>query len=115
MSDETQAADLTTNIVESTEVKEYTSFEDMKLSENLLRGIFAHGFEKPSKIQQKTVERIEILCVDEFNLILNNHRLKGEFLGQRSVNVTGDIRIIYRKEGSTIILLLQIGSHSQLY
>ena len=69
----------------------------------------------PSKIQQKTVERIEILCVDEFNLILNNHRLKGEFLGQRSVNVTGDIRIIYRKEGSTIILLLQIGSHSQLY
>ncbi len=69
----------------------------------------------PSKIQQKTVERIEILCVDEFNLILNNHPLKGEFLGQRSINVTGDIRIIYRKEGSTIILLLQIGSHSQLY
>lgn len=55
MSDETHATDLTTNIVESKEVKEYTSFEDMELSENLLRGIFAHGFEKPSKIQQKGI------------------------------------------------------------
>ncbi len=55
MSEETKATDLTTTIVESSEVKEYTSFEDMGLSENLLRGIFAHGFEKPSKIQQKGI------------------------------------------------------------
>lgn len=32
-----------------------TSFDDMKLSDNLLRGIYAYGFEKPSKIQQLAI------------------------------------------------------------
>jgi len=39
----------------SYEMKEYTSFEDMDLPEQLMRGIFAYGFEKPSKIQQKGI------------------------------------------------------------
>jgi translation initiation factor 4A len=39
----------------TTEIKEYTSFDDMGLPDTLLRGIFAHGFEKPSKIQQKGI------------------------------------------------------------
>lgn len=32
------------------------SFDDMKLSENLLRGIYSYGFEKPSPIQQRGIE-----------------------------------------------------------
>lgn len=39
----------------ATEVKNYTSFEDMDLSEDLLRGILSHGFEKPSAIQEKAI------------------------------------------------------------
>jgi Superfamily II DNA and RNA helicases len=31
------------------------SFEDMNLKENLLRGIYAYGFDKPSKIQQESI------------------------------------------------------------
>ena len=38
---------------EWTEVCE--SFDDMGLHENLLRGIYAYGFEKPSAIQQRAV------------------------------------------------------------
>jgi len=34
------------------EIKVYESFEDMCLSDNLTRGIYSYGFEKPSKIQQ---------------------------------------------------------------
>lgn len=34
------------------ELKVYESFEDMCLSDNLTRGIYSYGFEKPSKIQQ---------------------------------------------------------------
>lgn len=45
-----------TNIIESPEVKEIDTFEDMDLSEDLLRGIYSHGFEKPSKIQQKAIK-----------------------------------------------------------
>lgn len=33
----------------------YLNFEEMNLKENLLRGIFAYGFEKPSKIQSKAI------------------------------------------------------------
>lgn len=33
----------------------YDSFDEMGLHENLLRGIFAYGFEKPSAIQQKGI------------------------------------------------------------
>jgi hypothetical protein len=31
------------------------SFDDMGLKENLLRGIYAYGFEKPSAIQQRAI------------------------------------------------------------
>jgi len=37
------------------EVKEYPSFDEMELPECLLRAIYAYGFEKPSKIQQKGI------------------------------------------------------------
>lgn len=33
----------------------YNNFDDMKLKENLLRGIYSYGFEKPSVIQQKAI------------------------------------------------------------
>jgi len=37
------------------EVKQYKSFDEMLLPEALLRGIYAHGFENPSQIQQKAI------------------------------------------------------------
>merc|ERR1712048_705398 len=39
----------------SEEVKITRSFESMKLREDLIRGIFAYGFEKPSAIQQRAI------------------------------------------------------------
>eukprot|EP01120_Amphizonella_sp_Union-15-10_P000615 TRINITY_DN1065_c0_g1_i2.p1 TRINITY_DN1065_c0_g1~~TRINITY_DN1065_c0_g1_i2.p1 ORF type:complete len:426 (-),score=110.22 TRINITY_DN1065_c0_g1_i2:117-1337(-) len=36
-------------------VKAYDSFDDMGLKENLLRGIYGYGFEKPSAIQQRAI------------------------------------------------------------
>lgn len=38
--------------------EEAYSFEDMKLNENLLRGIYGYGFEKPSVIQSKSIPTI---------------------------------------------------------
>jgi translation initiation factor 4A len=43
---------------ESTEVRSYESFDDMNLPESLLRGIYSHGFERPSAIQQKGIKPI---------------------------------------------------------
>lgn len=36
-------------------VEVYESFEDMNIKENLLRGVFAYGYEKPSFIQSKAI------------------------------------------------------------
>lgn len=41
---------------ETTEgVKVHTTFETMGLREELMRGIYAYGFEKPSAIQQRAI------------------------------------------------------------
>ena len=37
----------------------YETFDSMDLPENLLRGIYSHGFERPSAIQQKAVVPIK--------------------------------------------------------
>ena len=38
--------------------KEYSDFDEMGLSENLLRGIFSYGYEKPSKVQQRGIVKV---------------------------------------------------------
>lgn len=68
-----------------------------------------------TKIQTKINERLEILLVEEFASILNNHNLHGEYVNCRSINITGDIRIIYKKISGDIYYLLEVGTHNQLY
>lgn len=41
------------------------SFDDMKLREDLLRGIYAYGFEKPSAIQQRAI----VPCIQGHDVI----------------------------------------------
>eukprot|EP01066_Platyproteum_vivax_P006506 Platyproteum_vivax@DN2291_c0_g1_i1.p1 len=50
---ETNAYDIKSNYDEIVD-----SFEGLSLSENLLRGIYAYGFEKPSAIQQRAIKPI---------------------------------------------------------
>lgn len=38
--------------------KKYEAFDDMELNENLLRGIYGFGFEKPSEIQQQAIRPV---------------------------------------------------------
>lgn len=51
----TKTMTTTTTTTESEMVKVYEDFEHMKISAKVLRGIFTHGFEKPSTIQQKAI------------------------------------------------------------
>lgn len=64
--------------------------------------------------KEKFKERRDLFLQDEFNPILNNHSLKGKYLGYRSINVTGDLRVVYQKNGNDVIFVV-IGSHSKLY
>ena len=47
---------------------------------------------------------------------LRNHALKGDYFGHRSIDAGFDLRIIFREEdGYTIVVFVDVGSHSQLY
>ena len=64
--------------------------------------------------KRKFKERRDLFMQDQFNPILNNHSLKGKYLGYRSINITGDLRAIYIEEGE-IVIFVAIDSHSNLY
>jgi ATP-dependent RNA helicase len=46
------------HITLSEDVEVYSSFDSMGLNEDLLRGIYAYGFERPSAIQQRAIKQI---------------------------------------------------------
>jgi addiction module RelE/StbE family toxin len=83
-------------------------------------GFIVHrSFEKSYERQIMEVkdafrERRNLLLIDPEHPLLNNHPLHGKWKGRWSINVTGDIRAIYKMEGF-IAIFLEIGSHGQLY
>lgn len=80
---------------------------------------FTKTFEKcPKNIQNKVVERLELFLGNPTSPLLSIHQLKGAFAGIKTLNVTGDYRIWFMYEqdtGEVILLLLNVGTHSQLY
>jgi len=67
------------------------------------------------KVKSSFKRRVELFKTNPFDSSLRNHALKGRYLGFRSIDVTGDIRILYTTRGDTIIIFGFIGTHSQLY
>lgn len=47
--------------------------------------------------------------------LIKDHSLKGEKNDLRAFSITGDIRIVYKKISASHILLLDIGTHNQVY
>lgn len=68
----------------------------------------------PDKIRSRVFERLEVLVRNEFDETLNNHKLSGEYAAYRSIDVTGDIRIVYKRV-SDGFYLAAVGTHSELY
>lgn len=82
---------------------------------------FSKKFDKqydgaPNKIRNAFDERLDLFLKNKFHPLLNNHALKGEYEGHRSLNITGDWRAIFRELNSGKITYFEIlGTHSQLY
>ncbi len=76
---------------------------------------FKKSYKKLSpKLREKLEERLRLFSKDEFDPILNNHALKGKWLEYRSINITGDIRAIFKRDSESV-LFVAIDSHSNLY
>lgn len=79
--------------------------------------VFTKRFKKlPKKLQVKTHEIIEKFTKDPYDKSLRNHPLKGSQQGKRAFSITGDMRIIFEEyENYTLVLILDIGTHNQVY
>lgn len=69
----------------------------------------------PVKFQLQFDNQLRIFVENPTDSRLRIHPLKGEYAGYWSMNVNGDIRALYVRQGDDIILFALIGTHSQLY
>ena len=77
---------------------------------------FKKQFKKiPNAVQTTFEKRVAIFVEDVSHPTLKVHPLQGKYIGYWSMNVTGDIRALYRKDEETIIIFALIGTHSSLY
>lgn len=77
---------------------------------------FTKAYKKlPSNAKDKLKERLVLFEQDKSNPLLNNHPLKGKYLGLRSINITGDLRAIYKHQPGDVIILVALDTHSNLY
>ncbi len=82
--------------------------------------IFYKNFEKKYKklgkpTQEIIKKKLSIFKQDTFNPILNNHPLDGKYRGYRSINITGDVRAVYRLKTNYIAIFVTVDNHSNLY
>lgn len=69
----------------------------------------------PPKFQKQFDERLRLFTTDPTDSRLRVHPLRGNYSGYWSMDVNGDLRALYRKDGDEIIIFGVIGTHSQLY
>lgn len=81
---------------------------------------FHKNFEKQYKKlnhrqKARTKERLQIFLENPFDPRLNNDPLKGKYLDYRSVNISGDLRAIYKFVSEDEAIFVALGTHSELY
>lgn len=82
----------------------------------ILHKNFEKEYKKLNKKEQdKFKERISIFIKNPFDITLNNHLLKGKYKGYRSINITGDLRAIYKLLKKDNYIFVSINTHSELY
>ena len=70
---------------------------------------------RTGKEREQLKERLGIFLNDFHNPLLNNHALNGKYSGCRSINVTGDLRAVFKIEPGDIALFIDIDNHPNLY
>ena len=85
-----------------------------------MRIILHRNFEKRLKKLQRPIQeayktRRDLFLENPFHPALNNHSVEKRFPGCRSINVTGDYRVIYEPIEDDVAYFIKIGTHSELY
>lgn len=74
---------------------------------------------KVAKLDQKTYQalrgRFRLFQIDPFHPLLDNHKLSGPRSRERSINITGDFRLIFEQLDRDTVRLIDIDMHHNLY
>ena len=85
-----------------------------------MRILLHKNFEKKYKKlreseKQAFKERRNLFLKNPFDPILNNHQLGGKHKDCRSIDITGDLRVIFKMMVENLAYFLIIDTHSNLY
>ncbi|MBD2346228.1 type II toxin-antitoxin system RelE/ParE family toxin [Anabaena subtropica] len=90
----------------------------------VLSSSFKRAFKKlirrQPELQEAIAARLGLLSADPFDPILQTHKLKGKLAGAWACSVEYDCRIVFNfvenlESGEEEILLIDIGSHDEVY
>jgi len=65
--------------------------------------------------KQKVKERLQLFLENPFNPLLHNHPLKGKYTDYRSIDITGDLRAVFKMLSETEYIFVAVDTHSNLY
>lgn len=65
--------------------------------------------------RRKFKTRRNLFLENPLHPLLNNHALHGEYRDFRSINVGGNLRVIYKEIDSRTVHFILIDTHSNLY
>ena len=66
--------------------------------------------------RKRVDDGIDLFRRDPFDLVLQNHPLKGPMKGARAISAGFDLRIIFQeRENYMVVLMLAVGSHEEVY
>ena len=80
---------------------------------------FSRNFIKQARklnpeLRTKIQEKMELFSSNPIHPSLRNHQLRGKYKNYRSIDITGDLRVLYLQRGDEAIFDT-VGTHSQLY
>jgi mRNA-degrading endonuclease YafQ of YafQ-DinJ toxin-antitoxin module len=70
------------------------------------------------RIRTSFHEKMDLFRRDPYNSYLNNHELRDEYAGCRSINITNDYQAIYEEVSAgdePIAYFFLLGTHKELY
>jgi len=78
---------------------------------------FRKALARLSQWQQDAIEAaVDRYKEDRSHPALRDHALKGQMKGFRAFSAGWDLRVIYREEGGfVIVVLIDVGTHNQVY
>ena len=82
----------------------------------ILNGDFKKRYKKLHDEERRRFQkRRDLFLKNPVHPLLNNHPLHGAYRGYRSINVGGDLRVIYEEIDHFTAQFILIDTHSNLY